>query len=68
MVKIKVVCWAVTLDQVMARLEECGFIKLDVRGPLKGTMLIRGSASQSAIEMLVGLGGKNIILKWVIDE
>ncbi len=68
MVKIKVVCWVSTLDQVVARLEECGFIKLSVSGPLKGMMMICGSASQAAIEMLVGLGGKGIIIKWVFDE
>ncbi|TSC89735.1 MAG: hypothetical protein G01um10143_225 [Parcubacteria group bacterium Gr01-1014_3] len=68
MVKIKVVCWTTTLDQVVARLEECGFIKLDVGGPIKGMMMVRGSASQAAIEMLVGLGGKGIIINWVFDE
>ena len=68
MVKIKVVCWWHTLDQVVARLEECGFIKVSVQGPLKGMMMICGSASQAAIDMLIELGGKGIIIKWVFDE
>lgn len=68
MVKIKVICWITTLDQVVARLEECGFIKSSVNGPMKRQMMICGLASQAAIKMLVGLGGQGIIIKWVIDE
>ncbi len=68
MVKIKVICWYTTLDQVVARLEEAGFIKSAVHGPLKGMMMVCGSASPAAIDMLTEIGGKGIIIKWVFDE